>query len=74
MAGDVAITPALFVANPGWHVTFDADPERAEATRRRLFGRIVADGITVAGYHFGFPNVGRLVADGAGYALQRLSA
>ncbi|MGI9412372.1 MAG: MBL fold metallo-hydrolase, partial [Hyphomicrobiales bacterium] len=43
VAGDVAITPALFVANPGWHIVFDADPELAETTRRRLFDRIVAD-------------------------------
>ena len=72
VAGDVAITPALFVANPGWHITFDADPELAETTRRQLFDRVVADDIVIAGYHFGFPNVGRLVVDGTGYALERL--
>ncbi|MGI9434087.1 MAG: MBL fold metallo-hydrolase [Geminicoccaceae bacterium] len=73
VAGDIAITPALFVANPGWHITFDADPELAETTRRQLFDRVVTDDIFIAGYHFGFPNVGRMVADGAGYALERLT-
>ena len=74
VAGDVAITPALFVANPGWHIVFDADPELAEQTRRRLFDRIVADKAVVAGYHFGFPNAGRIQADGAGYLFEPFGA
>ncbi len=69
VAGDVAITPALFVANPGWQVTFDADPERAEQTRRSLFDRVIADGAGIAGYHFGFPNAGKVLKDGSGYAF-----
>lgn len=72
VAGDVAITPALFVANPGWHTIFDADPDLAERTRRRLFDRVSADGIAIAGYHFGFPNVGRLAVAGDGFVLQTL--
>lgn len=72
VAGDTALTPALFVRNPGWHVAFDADPELAERTRRRLFDRIAADGTTIAGYHFGFPNAGRLHADGDGYSFEPL--
>ena len=74
VAGDVAITPALFVANPGWHIVFDADPELAEQTRHRLFDRIVADHAVVAGYHFGFPNAGRIVADGTGYLFEPFAA
>lgn len=70
VAGDVALTPALFVENPGWHVTFDADPEQAERTRRRLFDQVAADRAIIAGYHFGFPNAGRLTADGGGYAFE----
>jgi glyoxylase-like metal-dependent hydrolase (beta-lactamase superfamily II) len=70
VAGDVAITPALFVAHPGWHIAFDADPETAETTRRQLFDRIVADQAVVAGYHFGFPNAGRITPDGAGYRFE----
>ena len=74
VAGDVAITPALFVTNPGWHIVFDADPEQAEQTRRRLFDRVVADGVAIAGYHFGFPNAGYMRRDGAGYAFEPLGA
>jgi len=70
VAGDVSITPALFVANPGWHIAFDADPVLAEQTRRRLFDQVSADGSVIAGYHFGFPNAGRLHVDGQGYAFE----
>ncbi len=70
VAGDVAITPALFVANPGWQVVFDADPALAEKTRRRIFDQIVADQTVVSGYHFGFPNAGKLLKDGKGYTFQ----
>ncbi|MEM7024231.1 MAG: MBL fold metallo-hydrolase [Pseudomonadota bacterium] len=70
VAGDVAITPALFVANPDWHVVFDANPDRAEQTRRRLLDRVTTDGIAIAGYHFGFPNVGRMSKSADGYRFE----
>jgi len=41
----------------------------AETTRRRLFDRAVADKSLVTGYHFPFPAVGTIVADGAGYTF-----
>lgn len=70
--GDISNVPALFVANPGWHAVFDADPETAEKNRRAMFDRVVADGATVAGYHFGFPNAGKIAKDGDGYVFQPL--
>lgn len=70
VAGDVSITPALFVANPGWHIAFDADPVLAEQTRRRLFDQVSADASIIAGYHFGFPNAGHVHVDGQGYAFE----
>ena len=39
------------------------------ATRRRLFDRAVSDKALVTGYHFPFPAVGKIVADGAGYTF-----
>lgn len=65
--GDISNVPALFVANPGWHAVFDADPNLAEENRRAMFDRAIADGATVAGYHFGFPNAGTISKDGDGY-------
>ncbi|MBW8640201.1 MBL fold metallo-hydrolase [Hoeflea sp. WL0058] len=71
--GDISNIPALFVANPGWHAVFDMDPELAEKNRRAMFERAVADGATVAGYHFGLPNAGKIEKDGDGYAFVPLS-
>lgn len=70
---DTANIPALFVRNPGWHVVFDADPQKAEAARRRLFDRAVADKTIVTGYHFGMPGAGRIQTDGDGYAFVPLA-
>jgi hypothetical protein len=41
----------------------------AEATRRRLFDRAVFDKALLTGYHFPFPAVGTIVADGAGHTF-----
>ena len=37
---------------------------KAEATRRAFFDRVIAEKGMIAGYHFGFPNVGTLSKDG----------
>ena len=73
MLGDSAIVPALFVAHPDWHVAFDADPDLAEANRRTVFDRAIADGATISGYHFGFPNAGTMAKDGNGYVFEPLA-
>jgi glyoxylase-like metal-dependent hydrolase (beta-lactamase superfamily II) len=67
--GDVTNIPALFVKNPGWHGVFDTDGSLAETNRRKLFDRVIADKITVTGYHFGLPGAGTIEKDGAGYAF-----
>ncbi|MEM7023626.1 MAG: MBL fold metallo-hydrolase [Pseudomonadota bacterium] len=74
VAGDVAITPALFVAHPDWRITFDADPVLAQQTRRRLFDQVTADDAVIAGYHFGFPNAGSLRRNGSGYLFEPFAA
>ena len=72
--GDVSGIHQLFVKNPGWHVSFDSDGPLAEATRRKLFERVIAEKGMIAGYHFGFPNVGTLAKDGNGYAFTAVKA
>jgi glyoxylase-like metal-dependent hydrolase (beta-lactamase superfamily II) len=67
--GDVTNIPALFVRNPGWHAVFDQDATMAEATRRKLLDRVVADKTMVTGYHFPFPAAGKIVKDGSGYVF-----
>lgn len=66
---DTSNIPALFARNPGWHVIFDADPQMAEANRRRMFDRAIADEAIITGYHFGMPGAGRIKKDGNGYAF-----
>ena len=72
--GDVTNIPALNLRNPGWHLSFDRDPNVAEANRRKMFDRVVADKTTVTGYHFGFPGAGTIARDGNGYALVPVKA
>ena len=67
--GDVTNIPPINMANPGWHIMFDQDPQMAEAIRRRTFDRAVADKVVCTGYHWGMPGAGTIVKDGGGYAL-----
>ncbi len=71
---DVTGIHQLFVRNPGWFSMFDSDGPKAEATRRALFDRVIAEKGMIAGYHFGFPNVGTLTKDGNGYAFAAVKA
>src|SRR5215831_13973046 len=69
ISNDTAYVPALVVANPGWHGQYDQDAALAEATRRKLLDRVIADKIMICGYHFPFPGAGTIAKDGGGYAL-----
>ncbi|MFX6811603.1 hypothetical protein ABTH44_18315, partial [Acinetobacter baumannii] len=55
---DVTNNPAVFVANPGWHLMFDQDPQMAEATRRKVYDMLSADKMRVQGFHYPFPAIG----------------
>ncbi|XWN33521.1 MAG: MBL fold metallo-hydrolase [Devosia sp.] len=72
IAGDVALSPALFVAHPDWKIAYDALPDVAARMRRRILDQAGTDDVLVAGYHFGFPNVGHIERDGAGFSLTHL--
>jgi glyoxylase-like metal-dependent hydrolase (beta-lactamase superfamily II) len=71
--GDVTNIPALFVKNPNWHVVFDTDGPMAEASRRKMFDRVVADKTIITGYHYGMPGAGTISKDGKGYAYKPLA-
>ena len=66
---DVTNVPAYNLRNPGWHLAFDQDAPTAEATRRKMFDRVVADKLLCAAYHWGMPGAGTVQKDGNGYAL-----
>ena len=73
MSSDITNIPALFVRNPGWHAVFDTDAQMAEATRRKVFDRAIADKALINGYHWGLPGVGKIKKDGNGYAFVPLA-
>lgn len=74
LIGDAINLPALFLSNLDWQLSFDSDKAAATATRKALVARAVADGINVAGYHFGFPNSGKIEKDGNGYVFNPVTA
>jgi glyoxylase-like metal-dependent hydrolase (beta-lactamase superfamily II) len=69
ISNDTAYLPALTVAHPEWHGAYDQDANMAEASRRKLLDRVVAEKMPICGYHFPFPAAGRIEKDGSGYAL-----
>lgn len=69
LIGDAIIVPALFLANLDWQLSFDADKAQATATRQSIVEKAIADNMTIGGYHFGFPNAGKIEKDGAGHVF-----
>jgi glyoxylase-like metal-dependent hydrolase (beta-lactamase superfamily II) len=69
ISNDTAYVPALVAAHPDWHGAYDQDAKTAEASRRKLLDRVIADKIMICGYHFPFPGAGTMSKDGIGYAL-----
>jgi glyoxylase-like metal-dependent hydrolase (beta-lactamase superfamily II) len=67
ISGDTVYMPALAGVNPGWQGVYDLDGPMAEASRRKLLDRAIADNMMVCGSHFPWPGVGRIAKDGAGY-------
>ena len=70
ITSDTVYVPALVAAHPGWHGAYDQDGPMAEASRRRLMDRVVADNMMVCGSHFPWPGVGRIAIGGAGYVFK----
>lgn len=66
---DVTNHPALFLRNPGWHVTFDMDGPAAEAVRRKVYDMVATEKMLVQGYHYPFPAAGYVEKDGSNYRL-----
>jgi glyoxylase-like metal-dependent hydrolase (beta-lactamase superfamily II) len=69
ISNDAAYVPALCVNHPGWHGVFDQNGEMAEASRRKLLDRVVADQMLICGSHFPWPGLAKIARDGAGYSL-----
>ncbi|MEO0910210.1 MAG: hypothetical protein AAFX96_07675 [Pseudomonadota bacterium] len=61
--------PSLFLANLDWQLAFDADKDKATKTRKAIVDQAVADNLTIGGYHFGFPNAGKIEKDGGSHVF-----
>ena len=68
--GDVVHLAAVQVPRPEAAPVFDVDPQAARATRQRIFDRVAADRLRVAGAHLDCPGLGYIVRKGAGYRFE----
>jgi len=67
--GDTVHVPEVQTAFPEAGMAFDADLAAAAAARKRMFDRVSADGILIAGMHLHFPAFSRLARRGEAYVL-----
>jgi glyoxylase-like metal-dependent hydrolase (beta-lactamase superfamily II) len=65
--GDSGGHALLSLRFPDHYLGFDSDPQKAVATRARLWQAAAADGISVVGYHFPWPAVGKIRKSGSAY-------
>jgi glyoxylase-like metal-dependent hydrolase (beta-lactamase superfamily II) len=68
--GDLVHLAAIQIARPDTGLVYDVDPKAACATRRRMFDRVAADKLVVAGAHLDFPGFGTIVRKGSGFAFE----
>ncbi|GGF69292.1 Glyoxylase, beta-lactamase superfamily II [Mameliella alba] len=57
----------MSTVRPEWVSNFDMDGEQTVATRKRLLDMAATDRMAVLGYHFPFPGVGHIAAEGDAY-------
>jgi len=68
--GDTVLYP-LHLEHPDWTPIYDILPEKAAATKRRIFDRAVAEKAWVIGQHFPpFPSLGHVMKKGEGWQWQ----
>jgi glyoxylase-like metal-dependent hydrolase (beta-lactamase superfamily II) len=67
--GDTVHVPEVQTAFPEAGMAFDTDLAAAAASRKRMFDRVSADRVLIAGMHLHFPAFSRLARRGDAYAL-----
>ncbi len=67
VTGDAIRDPYVSMERPEWYAKIDMVPETTVATRKKLLDMTAADRMAVLSYHFPFPGVGHVVADGDAY-------
>jgi glyoxylase-like metal-dependent hydrolase (beta-lactamase superfamily II) len=66
--GDAAHHYVISLRRPQWTVQFDGDAALAKASRGALLQRAAAGNLRVYAVHFPFPGLGRVQAEGDGFA------
>jgi glyoxylase-like metal-dependent hydrolase (beta-lactamase superfamily II) len=67
--GDTVHVPEVQAAFPEAGMAFDTDLVAAAASRKRMFDRVSADRVLIAGMHLHFPAFSRLARRGDAYAI-----
>jgi glyoxylase-like metal-dependent hydrolase (beta-lactamase superfamily II) len=67
--GDTVHVPEVQAAFPEAGMAFDTDLAAAAAARKRMFDRVSADRVLIAGMHLHFPAFSRLARRGDAYAV-----
>ena len=66
--GDVVHHSIISLQHPAWSIQYDGDRPAAEAMRQQTLAKLAADHTRVFAVHFPFPGVGRIAAEGKGFA------
>jgi len=64
---DTAVHYLIGLEQPDWQTGVEMNPDQAAETRRKLLKRAADEKLLVAGYHFPFPGIGRIVEHGRGW-------
>ena len=67
--GDLMHVAAVQFPNPSVTIAFDVDSKAAAAQRKKAYADAAKGGYIVGSAHLSFPGLGRLRAEGAGYAF-----
>ena len=64
---DTAVHYLVGTEEPDWALAVEMDQEIAANTRRKLFRKAAEEQLLIAGYHFPFPGIGRVIEQGASW-------
>jgi glyoxylase-like metal-dependent hydrolase (beta-lactamase superfamily II) len=67
VTGDALPNTQVFFPHPEWKFGFDADPDKAIATRKSLLEMAAAGKKKLVGYHWTYPGIGYAEKKGAAY-------
>ncbi len=68
--GDLVHLASIQLPRPNTGLIYDVDPQLACATRARMFDRIAADRLQVAGAHLDFPGFGTITRSGTDFRFE----